>query len=199
MSETLPMRLPDDFNTLGSTKYPVEAVYAKKYADENGNDILSTIKSTVSELKTSVINSIYPIGSIYITTSSVNPAKTFGVGSWSQITGRFLLSASNTYLAGNSGGEATHTLTVNEMPKHTHNGAIEEAGAHTHTAITSGSSSNKPSSSSGTSSYISRLSSGTTNEAGKHTHTVTLAETGADVAHNNMPPYYVVYMWQRVS
>ena len=63
---------------------------------------------------------IYPVGSIYITTSSTSPASSIG-GSWSQIEpGTFLMTAGETYNVLSTGGENTHKLTVSEMPGHTH-------------------------------------------------------------------------------
>ena len=52
---------------------------------------------------------IYPVGAIYISTVSTNPADLFGFGTWEQIKDVFLLSAGTTYTAGSTGGEATHT------------------------------------------------------------------------------------------
>lgn len=46
----------------------------------------------------------FPVGSIYISTISTNPSTYFG-GKWEQIKDRFLLSAGNTYKAGNTGGQ----------------------------------------------------------------------------------------------
>lgn len=66
-----------------------------------------------------LIDLIYPTGSIYQTTSSTNPQTLFG-GSWSRITDRFLIGCGNTYSNGGTGGKTTHTLTINEMPKHAH-------------------------------------------------------------------------------
>lgn len=62
---------------------------------------------------------IYPVGSIYESTSSVSPATIFG-GTWSAISGRMLIGANSTYAIKSTGGEATHTLTDNEMPEHNH-------------------------------------------------------------------------------
>ena len=71
---------------------------------------------------------IYPIGSIYMCVNDINPSKIFG-GTWVQIKDRFLLAAGDTYNNGSTGGSATytpsgtvgsHTLTVNEIPSHTH-------------------------------------------------------------------------------
>ena len=53
------------------------------------------------------LDAIYPVGSIYLSTASTDPA-TFLGGTWSRIQGRFLLGASSTYPAGTTGGAATH-------------------------------------------------------------------------------------------
>lgn len=61
---------------------------------------------------------IYPVGSIYMSTVSTNPATLFGFGTWEAMpAGRVLLaqgksSWGTTYNAGSTGGEATHQLTV---------------------------------------------------------------------------------------
>ena len=71
---------------------------------------------------------IYPIGSIYMSVNNVDPSTVFG-GTWQQIKDRFLLACGDTYNTGETGGAANHTpsgsvgnhtLTVNEMPAHTH-------------------------------------------------------------------------------
>lgn len=61
----------------------------------------------------------YPIGSIYQSTNSTNPSNIFG-GTWSQIKDRFLLACGDNYANGSVGGEASHTLTINEIPSHAH-------------------------------------------------------------------------------
>lgn len=68
------------------------------------------------------LKKVYPVGSIYMSTVSTNPATLFGFGTWEAMpAGRVLLaqgksSWGTTYNAGSTGGEATHTLTVG----HTH-------------------------------------------------------------------------------
>ena len=116
---------------------------------------------------------MYPVGSIYMSTSSTNPGTLFG-GSWTQITGRFLLAAGGGYSAGSTGGEATHKLTVSEMPAHAH--GIVYLGA-----------------SSGSSGAWGGF------VAASGTGIVNTKSTGGGAAHNNMPPYYVVYMWRRTA
>lgn len=62
---------------------------------------------------------IYPIGSIYMSVNNVNPSTVFG-GTWEQIKDKFLLACGDTYNNGATGGEATHTLTSDEIPSHNH-------------------------------------------------------------------------------
>ena len=62
-----------------------------------------------------LLDIVYPVGSIYQSMSETSPASTIG-GVWTQL--KTFLYGSTT--AKQTGGEATHTLTVNEMPNHTH-------------------------------------------------------------------------------
>ena len=72
-----------------------------------------------SQGETLMLDNIYPVGSIYMSVNSTNPGTLFG-GTWAQIQDRFLLACGSTYANGATGGEATHTLTENEMPTHKH-------------------------------------------------------------------------------
>lgn len=118
----------------------------------------------------------YPIGSIYQSTSSATPGSLFG-GTWEQIKDVFLLSASTTYSAGLTGGEATHTLTVEEMPAHAHDA---ELGINW---------------SPGNFQYVVQYS----NEGSPKYRAFTTYNTGGGKSHNNMPPYLAVYTWKRIA
>jgi len=156
-----------------------------------------------------IVDKIYPVGSIYMSISSTSPATLFG-GTWEQITNRFLLSAGSSYTAGATGGEATHTLTVAEMPTHNHR-SNSDTSSGTTTTSSSGSHSHNiymaaihplttvaPSGGAGVIA-TSNPGTGTTSDAGSHTHTVESYARGSGTAHNNMPPYLVVYMWKRTA
>lgn len=80
--------------------------------------------------------------------------------------GRFLLGADDTYAVGAKGGAATHTLTIDEMPSHTHN--ILNLPVNLTNA--------------GGGSYDRWAGSATR----------TSESTGGGGAHNNMPPYYAL-------
>ena len=174
---------------------------------------------------TDTLKKVYPVGSIYMSTVSTNPATLFGFGTWEAMpAGRVLLaqgksSWGTTYNAGSTGGEATHQLTVGEMPSHNHAVSIQSSGEHNHIANsnTSGTHShvlptaNALGSGSG---YVIGTSNGgtlntsgngehshviTINNNGSHTHNTTVKETGSGQAHSNMPPYLAIYIWKRVS
>lgn len=73
---------------------------------------------------------IYPVGSIYLSLSPIfNPHGIFP-GRWERITDKFLLGAGAIPL-NQSGGSTQHTLTIEEMPAHTHNYDVVKAATGT--------------------------------------------------------------------
>ena len=136
------------------------------------------IKTDIGVDTQTIIDTIYPVGSIYITLNQTPPSKLFPGTYWKQIKDRFLLSASSTYSALSSGGEATHTLTRNEMPNHQHSIWFPNDGGEQSAEI------GYPKAGSKNTYYA---------EASK------TADAGGGAAHNNMPPYLAVYVWERVE
>ena len=123
-----------------------------------------------------ILDKIHPVGSIYISENSTSPATLFG-GTWERVKDRFLLAAGDTYSAGSIGGEATHKLTVDEMPSHSHNCYVKYNS---------------------TAGDIARVML-SSNTGGDFTTTAVLGGAGGDQPHNNMPPYLAVYMWKRIA
>ena len=72
-------------------------------------DVNDEVTDTIADLAANftILDAIYPVGSIYLSTASTNPG-TFLGGTWSRIQDRFLLGCSSTYPAGTTGGAATH-------------------------------------------------------------------------------------------
>lgn len=130
------------------------------------------------------IEAIYPVGSIYMSVNSTNPATLFGFGTWAQIKDTFLLAAGDAYSGGSTGGEATHKLTVNELPSHRH--GIQRARWYN-------ADSDVVSSNTGS---IYGTDGSTT---AKYRSDYDIETTGSDAAHNNMPPYLAVYIWKRTA
>lgn len=131
---------------------------------------------------------IYPIGSIYMSVNSTSPAALFG-GEWEQLKDKFLLGAGGSYLADSIGGEATHKLTIDEMPIHGHYERTSISGLGTGFYITA-----LRSDSAYTENSV--VSSGELRTGREYQKTDT---EGGSQPHNNMPPYMAVYMWKRVS
>lgn len=143
----------------------------------------------------------YPVGSIYMSVNSTSPSTLFG-GTWEAMpAGRVLLAQGTaswgTYNAGATGGEATHQLSVGELPAHNHSASSNWTGAHVHAIQTY----NNSGGSVGVSQFYSRdyARKHNTESAGGHSHTVTVNNTGSNRGHNNMQPYLAVYMWKRTA
>ena len=135
---------------------------------------------------TNIFDKIYPVGSIYINaTDSTNPATLLGFGTWSVFgAGRVPVgidsSDTDFDVAGETGGFKAHTLTVSELPSHTH----------THTVQTGRS-------------FSSSIGNAPVVQGSDNTvlssSAVTTSSTGGGAEHNNLQPYIVVYMWQRTA
>ena len=124
-----------------------------------------------STLRDWIRDTFFPVGAIYQSYAATSPASLFG-GTWMQIQNRFLVGVGSSYAAGATGGEATHKLTVDELPSHSHNYSYPgyEAGGEWYGA------------------------SGTAKG-----NTVATTAVGGGAAHENRPPYYAVYIWRRTA
>lgn len=133
-----------------------------------------------------ILDIIYPIGSVYISVNTTDPSTLFG-GGWTRITGRFLLGADDsTYKNGATGGESTHTLTVDEMASHIHHIYQRPKWFWSDKVVNSGGGA--------------IISPGDGRVDKSYTASNTdIDSTGGGQPHNNMPPYLVVYMWKRTS
>lgn len=126
-----------------------------------------------------ILDNVYPVGSIYMSVNSTNPKNLFG-GTWEQIQGRFLFGMNSSYPAGSTGGEITHTLTIDEMPEHNHTIYYPNAGGPYGNANIS-----YPEGSATNMTWCAEMCK--------------TAPTGGGAAHNNMPPYLSVYIWKRTK
>lgn len=130
----------------------------------------------------SLLELMYPVGAVYISATETSPAELFG-GSWEKLQDCFLLSAGQKSL-GETGGEWEHTLTAQELPEHSHRFAI---GYHV-------------SSDPAFDRQRTALNFDCQEQATQGSPDTTMVfPTGGSQPHNNLPPYRVVNMWQRVA
>ena len=144
----------------------------------------SVIDANVNVIE--VLKKAYPIGSVYINASNAtNPASLLGFGTWSAFgAGKVMvgLDAGDTSFdtVGETGGEKTHTLTVAEMPVHSHAQYVT---------------SNPGTGGAGIRQDFDTDASGLT----AYPQGVNTGNAGSGSAHNNLPPYIVVYFWKRTA
>lgn len=145
------------------------------YLKKNEADILYAPKN--------IVETVYPVGSIYLSVNDINPNILFGFGTWERIQDKFLLGAGTQFPAGTEGGEVEHTLTELEMPAHDHE--FDRHQLWRNESI-------PPSTHAESDGY------GVSNKT-LPIYTDTTIATGAGESHNNMPPYLSVYIWQRTA
>ena len=137
------------------------------------------------------VDAIYPVGSIYMSVSNTSPATYFG-GTWEQIKDTFLLACGSTYANGATGGEASHTLTTDEMPSHDHFQQYQSdtsyVGIHVKNYNTGGSIQG-----------VQPANGTRRNNIMAPAVRVATVASGGGQAHNNMPPYLAVYVWKRTA
>ena len=165
---------------------------------------------------TDLIDSIYPVGAIYISTNNVNPSTLFG-GTWTKIEDKFLLASTNGQGVGQTGGYTDATLVTHN---HTQDSHTHTQDSHTHTLGSSKnfltikgdnwqySSKRSMTSSSGSRYYpyassntggIDQFSATNTTTATNQDATATNQYTGEDPTNKNFPPYLAVNIWKRTE
>ena len=140
--------------------------------------------ASVQDLVAQTLLAAHPVGSYYWSSEATDPGTLFG-GTWEQIKDRFLYAVGDDSAAGDVGGEATHTLTEAEMPKHYHDSLRYKEPNQPKFGCNSGSLAD-------TSWTIPWVN-------GKAQDYYVTGYTGGSQAHNNLPPYVRVYCWRRTA
>lgn len=149
-----------------------------KEMENNAESGINELKTNVQIAFTDLLKLVFPIGSTYITQDSTDPKSILGFGTWERLKGRVCVGLDENDTAfnqiGQTGGEKTHTLTVEEMPSHTHDMLNEKlATGYGDISVPS---------------------------TGSITYRAPTSATGGSQPHNNLQPYQVVgYMWIRKS
>lgn len=179
----------------GTTKKVIPTVFAER-TETLTNKTINADNNTITnigfdELKSEILTSIYPVGSIFVSGSSTMPTEIASIGTWARIQGRIIVGASDTdhdFDVNDTGGEKTHLLTSAESG----------VPAHTHTATTTG--------------YTHFGAEETYGHATGYGIPWVFSSLGIPVttvsnntpanassAHNNMPPYKAKYIWERTA
>lgn len=123
----------------------------------------------------------HPVGMYVWLAVETDPATLWG-GTWvRQPEGLTLVSAGGNYPLNSTGGEATHTLTVAEMPSHQHQMVNGNTGGYDYSAWTKSS--------------VVLHDAGAIGYAGN----ANTSYVGGNAAHNNMMPYKAAYCWLRTA
>ena len=158
----------------------IDLVIDGEMSDTSNNPVSNKV---IKKYVDNMVDLIYPVGSIYMSANDTSPSILFG-GEWERIKDRFLISAGDNYEAGTTGGEAKHTLSIEEMPSHNHTITLLDSGDG------------------------GIATDGLTVQRGYYGNGANLAQipqnfgignNGGNMPHNNMPPYLAVYMWKRTA
>jgi len=131
-----------------------------------------------------ILNKVYPVGSVVTFGVSTNPATLLGIGTWAAIAGKVIVGLDSGQTEfdtlDETGGAKTVTLTAAEsgLPAHTH-------GMGVRVTATTGYGQTSP------------VQGNAVNVSSDPTDAN--ATANASAAHNNLQPYIVKYVWQRTA
>lgn len=163
--------------------------------------VLKVLNWLKAKAEASSVLSMYPIGSVYMTENAAfDPNAEWG-GTWVKIENRFLL-GSGTKAVGAQGGEENVTLSIYEIPAHSHaRGSMDITGnlanGEIHIEDVSGAIYNRGSAYNG--SGGSWLTSAQMGFKASRNWSGYTSSSGGGQSHNNMPPYQVVNIWKRTA
>ena len=135
---------------------------------------------------------IYPVGSLFFSKDNNNPGSRMAGTSWTQVaqgqfiagvgTGTDINGATHTVTSGDTdtAGEYEHTLTVNELPAHTHDTVVDHKD---YTGIPN---------------PVGGQRVGSDKNA-DYAISLTSSTTGGGQQHNNLPPAFGMYVWERIA
>ncbi|EAX82195.1 hypothetical protein TVAG_462260 [Trichomonas vaginalis G3] len=166
----------------------------KTYVDENYAK-KSEVNDVITSMKNEILQTLYPVGSIYTSMNSTNPATVLGFGTWKQIVDKFLYCARYSKQTGGS-----KKIKEANLPPHTHTGTTNFSGDHSHSLrdhplynseYKAGNDVLSPSYNNAAKKIFRPTEPG-----GNHSHTFTTNPTG--LGKDYMPPFVTIFAWYRV-
>ncbi|EAX70213.1 hypothetical protein TVAG_517860 [Trichomonas vaginalis G3] len=188
----------DDITTMKYTRcrnvYVMEDENKVKFTAQDLYDKKAD-KTELQTLKTEILQTLYPIGSIYTSMNSTRPEVVLGFGTWTQIVDRFLYCANSSKETGGS-----KTISGANLPAHSHyiNLSTSEAGLHSHRFWDwSGMTKGKGYDVKEDVKFAINCYWSNTEVGGSHTHRVSGYTQTTGQSKDYMPPYMTVYAWYR--
>ena len=195
-------------SVIDDTKKNISTTYSSSKIEDLANALKQQIKRDLLE------NYIYAVGKFYISeTDSRNPSEILGFGTWEKLSaGHTLVSAGNVqtdnyshnFLAGETGGEFVHQLTVGELPEinlkattnsinihGNHNLYFWDTNAYGCFSLRATNDANLGGDT--------KIKFGDVTFDNTHNHNVTIDKFGNNQSHNNIAPYISAYIWKRIS
>ncbi|EAX75082.1 hypothetical protein TVAG_460460 [Trichomonas vaginalis G3] len=166
----------------------------KTYVDENYAK-KSEVNDVITSMKNEILQTLYPVGSIYTSMNSTNPETVLGFGTWKQIVDKFLYCARYSKQTGGS-----KKIKEANLPPHTHTGTTNFSGDHSHSLrdhplynsdYEAGNDVLSPAYNDSTKKTFRQTEPG-----GNHSHTFTTNPTG--LGKDYMPPFVTIFAWYRV-
>lgn len=206
-------------NKLGEGLNLVEDEYTaavnQEISDRENAD--TDLQNQIDALTQSILQVVYPVGKYYFSEDSTSPSVVLGFGTWVRVEGRFIVGLDEVDadfdLAGEQGGSKTHThtasTTTNTTTSTTVNGhslTIAEMPAHTHDILYRTSEADAGTVGTNLNSDAPTDTTMTTESTGggdPHSHTASstsssTSNTTVDSS-SNLPPYEVAYIWKRTA
>ncbi len=199
--------------TNGYFKYEQDTSKANISLNNLSSTGLGVINTTIDTRITSMLNTLYPVGSIYIGTQANCPLATLGIGTWSKIAGDKVLQSSSKNHAANTtinAGLPSISASSGNAGGHDHGGKTGSAGRHRHSSrgtsdeddgggrFTSGEANTDPA----IYTDYADAHTHTISAVGNHSHTITLTPSVSGIYGNSstvQPPAYVVNVWRRTA
>jgi microcystin-dependent protein len=175
-------------------------------------------------LASNILKSVFPVGSIYMSVSNVNPANWISNTTWAAWgSGRgpvgVNLSEAEFNTVEKTGGAKTHILTESEMPKHSHSVSLQSS-THSHSisdpghrhptsrqhflgssdnCLAGGNEGEEPHDNNWWYSTGYSKTGITISGNGSHNHIISETLKGNGESHPNLQPYITCYMFKRTS